>query len=159
MPDVERSGDALFRSIGIVFPPGPMVVETMIEQGADILVAGEPPVGFAAVADLDGAVHLEQISVHADHLRKGIGGRLLTEVLRRAAEAGAPGVSLLTFRDVPWNGPWYAARGFAELPPERWGPGLRAHWDAEVAAGLHEPGPRIAMWAPLPGALKEKSTV
>ncbi|XVQ13911.1 GNAT family N-acetyltransferase [Spirillospora sp. CA-255316] len=149
LPGIEQSGDALFAPLGIVFPPGPMVVETMIEKRAEILVAGDPPVGFAAVEEVDGAVHLEQISVHTDHVRKGIGGRLLKEVLRRAADAGSPGVSLLTFRDVPWNGPWYAAHGFEELPRERWGPGLRAHWDAEVGAGLHELGPRVVMWAAL----------
>jgi GNAT superfamily N-acetyltransferase len=146
---IEKSGDGMFAEMGIVFPPGPMVIETLIGKDADILVAGDPPVGFAAVRELDGAVYLEQISVHADHVRKGVGGRLLKEVLARAAEAGAPGVSLLTFRDVPWNGPWYAKHGFHVLPEDRWTPGLRDHWNAEVEAGLHDLGPRVVMWAPL----------
>jgi len=151
LPEIERSGDAMFADLGIVFPPGPMVIETMIGKGADILVAGNPPVGFAAVRELDGAAHLEQISVRSDLVGNGIGGRLLKVVLARAAEEGAPGVSLLTFRDVPWNGPWYARHGFAVLPEERWTPGLRAHWNAEVGARLHELGPRVVMWAPSPG--------
>ncbi|MEU6034913.1 MULTISPECIES: GNAT family N-acetyltransferase [Actinomadura] len=140
---IEKSADALFAPLGIVFPPGPTVIEEMIEEDAEILVAGRPPVAFAAVRPLDGATYLEQIAVHAGHVRKGIGTRLLRAVLQRA---GAPGVTLLTFRDVPWNAPWYARHGFAEFPQERWGSGLRAHWDAEVAAGLHELGPRVAMW-------------
>jgi GNAT superfamily N-acetyltransferase len=142
---IENSGDAMFAEIGIVFPPGPTVVEDMIDKGADILVAGDPPVGFAAVDEVDGATHLEQISVRADLVGQGIGVRLLDAV---KARAGAPGVTLLTFRDVPWNAPWYARHGFVELPRERWGPGIRAHWDAEIKAGLHETGPRIVMWAP-----------
>lgn len=146
---IEESGEEMFAALGIVFPGGPMVVEVMIDKGGEILVAGDPPVGFAAVEDLDGALHLEQISVHADHVRKGIGGLLLREVLERARAAGAPGVSLLTFRDVPWNGPWYARHGFEVLPPDRWGPGLRGHWEAEVRAGLHDLGPRVVMWAPV----------
>ncbi|URN02688.1 GNAT family N-acetyltransferase [Actinomadura madurae] len=146
---IENSGDPMFHEIGIVFPPGTPVVEHMIAKGAEIVVAGDPPVGFAAVEEVDGAVHLEQISVRADLVGRGIGARLLDEVKARAAAAGSPGVSLLTFRDVAWNGPWYARHGFAELPPERWGPGLRAHWDAEIEAGLHELGPRLVMWAPL----------
>jgi GNAT superfamily N-acetyltransferase len=149
LPGIEQSADAMFAELGIVFPPGPMVIEAMIDKGADILVSGDPPVGFATVQDLDGGVHLEQISVRSDQVRKGIGGRLLKEVLARAAEAGAPGVSLLTFRDVPWNGPWYLKHGFEVLPEERWTPGLRTHWDAEVEAGLHALGPRVVMWAPL----------
>ncbi|MFB4316171.1 GNAT family N-acetyltransferase [Actinomadura sp. 21ATH] len=147
---IEESADGMFGPLGIAFPAGPTVIETMIEKGGgDILVAGDPPLGFAAVQELDGAVHLEQIAVHADRVRQGIGALLLREVLERARRAGAPGVSLLTFQDVPWNAPWYAKHGFEVLPAERWGPGLRGHWDDEVAAGLHELGPRVVMWAPL----------
>ncbi|TDD82343.1 GNAT family N-acetyltransferase [Actinomadura darangshiensis] len=148
---IENSGDLMFNEIGIVFPPGPPVVAQMVQmigEGAEIVVAGDPPVGFAAVEEVDGAVHLEQISVRGDLVGRGIGVLLLDEVKARAAAAGAPGVSLLTFRDVAWNGPWYARHGFAELPEERWGPGLRSYWDAEIKAGLHELGPRLIMWAP-----------
>ncbi|KAB2370765.1 GNAT family N-acetyltransferase [Actinomadura montaniterrae] len=150
LPAIEDSGDRLFGAIGIVFPPGPTIAEEMIAKGGGFLVAGDPPVGFAAVEEVDGATHLEQISVHADLVGRGIGARLLRAVLDGAARRGSPGVSLLTFRDVPWNGPWYARHGFAELPEDRWGPGIRAYWDAEIAAGLHELGPRLVMWAPLP---------
>lgn len=149
LAEIENSGDAMFREIGIVFPPGPTVVEQMIGKGADIVVAGDPPVGFAAVEEVDGAAHLEQISVRGDLVGRGIGVLLLDAVKARAAAAGSPGVSLLTFRDVPWNGPWYARHGFAELPRERWGPGIAAYWDAEIEAGLHGLGPRLVMWAPL----------
>lgn len=138
---IEMSGDAMFRAHGIVFPPGPATVEAAIAHGADVLVAGKPPVGFAAVITLDGHPHLEQISVRADLGRRGIGSILLDEVTRRHG----PGLTLLTFRDIPWNGPWYARHGFAELPEAQWGPELRAHWQGEVDAGLHCLGPRVVM--------------
>ncbi|WP_141576956.1 GNAT family N-acetyltransferase [Actinomadura sp. WMMA1423] len=149
LAEIENSGDAMFAEIGIVFPPGPTVIEQVAGKGAEIVVAGDPPVGFAAVEEVDGAAHLEQISVRGDLVGRGIGVLLLEEVKARAAAAGSPGVSLLTFRDVPWNGPWYARHGFAELPEERWGPGIRSYWDAEIREGLHELGPRLVMWAPL----------
>ncbi len=148
LPAIEISADRLFAPLGIVFPPGPTVIEQMAGADAEILVAGDPPVAFAAVEDVDGAPHLEQIAVRGDLVGRGIGTRLLRAVRERAAAAGAPGVSLLTFRDVPWNGPWYARQGFAELPEQRWGPGLRAYWKAEIEAGLHDLGPRLMMWAP-----------
>jgi GNAT superfamily N-acetyltransferase len=151
LPEIEKAGEEMFAEVGIVFPDGPMVIELMIDKGAEILVAGDPPVGFAAVEDVDGAVHLEQISVRPGLVRRGIGGRLLREVLARAKGRGAPGVSLLTFRDVPWNGPWYAKHGFEVLDEDRWGPGIRAYWDAEIRAGLHDLGPRVVMWAQLRG--------
>ncbi|WP_433324804.1 GNAT family N-acetyltransferase [Spirillospora sp. CA-294931] len=146
---IEESADGLFHPLGIVFPSGPAVIEQMLGSGAEILVAGDPPVAYTATQVVDGLTHLEQISVHADHVRQGIGTRLLDAVVARAAEAGSPAVTLLTFRDVPWNAPWYARQGFAEFPRERWGPGLRRYWEAEIKAGLHELGPRVAMYREL----------
>jgi GNAT superfamily N-acetyltransferase len=138
---IELSGEPMFARIGIVFPPGPATVELAIEHGADVFVAGDPPVAFAAVIELDGHPHLEQISVRADQAGQGIGSVLLADVVRRAG----PGLTLLTFRDVPWNGPWYLRHGFTELPASAWGPQLRAHWQAEVDAGLHDLAPRVVM--------------
>jgi hypothetical protein len=65
-------------------------------------------------------------------------------VVRRSG----PGLTLLTFRDVPWNGPWYLRHGFVELPASAWGSQLRNHGQAEIEAGLHELGPRVAMHHP-----------
>lgn len=120
------------------------MVEVAIAHGAEILVAGDPPVAFAAVIGLDGHPHLEQISVRADQGQKGIGSLLLEEVVRRSGS----GLTLLTFRDVPWNGPWYLRHGFVELPESAWGPQLRDHWQAEIDAGLHDLGPRFVMHHP-----------
>lgn len=141
LPAIERAADGLFEPLGITFPPGPTVVEEAILDGSRILVAGDPPVAFAALSALDGLTHLEQIAVHPDHVRRGIGTRLL----REAVDEAPSDVSLITFRDVPWNGPWYARHGFVEMPEERWGPGLRELWQAEIAAGLHALAPRLVM--------------
>jgi GNAT superfamily N-acetyltransferase len=148
LPGIELTADQLFAEVGIVFPPGPTVVEEAIEDGADIYVVGEPPVAFAAVRERDGYTHLEQIAVRTDQSRQGFGGRLLDRVIAHAAERGSAGVTLLTFRDVPWNGPWYARHGFAELTAERWTPQIRSLWDHEIAAALHKLGPRLVMWRP-----------
>ncbi|WP_067813389.1 GNAT family N-acetyltransferase [Actinomadura kijaniata] len=150
LPPIEVAADAVFRELDIVFPPGPTVIEEVIARtGDEVVVAGDPPVGYAATRPLDDGVYLVQIAVHPDHARRGVGTRILGEVVERAARAGAADVSLLTFRDVPWNGPWYARHGFVELPGDDLPPGLRAQWDAEVAAGLHDLGPRVAMRRPL----------
>jgi ribosomal protein S18 acetylase RimI-like enzyme len=148
LADIERTADRLFGPLGIVFPPGPTVIEEAVQAGADVYVVGDPPVGFAAVRERDGSTHLEQIAVHSDHGRRGIGGRLLGRVLEHAATRGSAAVTLITFRDVPWNGPWYARHGFSELPEERYSPQIRALWRAEIDAGLHALAPRLVMWAP-----------
>jgi hypothetical protein len=141
LPAIELSGDVMFAELGIVFPPGPAAVETAIAHGASILVAGDPPAAFAAMIALDGHPHLAQISVRADQTRNGIGSLLLASVIH----GYGPGLTLLTFRDVPWNGPWYLRYGFTELPSSEWGPELRRHWQAEIDAGLHDLGPRLVM--------------
>jgi len=138
LAEIEQSGEAMFAGHGIVFPPGPMVIEALIRHRADICVIGDPPLGFAGVIELDGHPHLEQISVHADHCGQGLGSRLLGDV-------AASGMTLITFRDIPWNGPWYAKHGFTGFPEDQWGPELAGHWRAEIAAGLHFLGPRLVM--------------
>jgi GNAT superfamily N-acetyltransferase len=140
LPAIEASGDAMFAGRGIVFPPGPTVIEQLDGQ-ARVLVLGDPPIGFAALSDLDGGPYLEQISIHAARAGQGLGRLLLQSALEEADGA----LTLLTFRDVPWNAPWYARFGFTELPQAAWGPHLRARWQAEIDAGLHELGPRLAM--------------
>ena len=52
-------------------------------------------------------------------------------------------MTLCTFRDVPWNAPFYAALGFAPIAsPEPALARLLAH---EIALGLTAYGARIAM--------------
>ena len=144
LPAIESSADGLFGPLGISFPPGPTVIEEVDADTSEILVLGDPPVGFAAVITQDGHPHLEQIALHSSHTGRGLGGPLLKEVVQRADGE----LTLITFRDVPWNGPWYARHGFTEFPQERWGPELRARWQAEIDAGLHALGPRLIMHRP-----------
>lgn len=78
-------------------------------------------VGFALCAEIDGQAHLFEMDVVPEHGRRGIGSALLESVCSEAAEQGFSAMTLTTLRDVPWNAPFYAARGFAELPQEQWG--------------------------------------
>ena len=45
-------------------------------------------------------------------------------------------VTLTTFSDIAWNGPFYRRNGFEDLQEEELTEGLRAVLDAERAAGL-----------------------
>jgi GNAT superfamily N-acetyltransferase/uncharacterized damage-inducible protein DinB len=69
-------------------------------------------VGFAQAMVLDGVAHLDEIDVAPAHMRKGVGSRLVETVCRWARTAGYPRITLSTFRDVPWNRPFYESRGF-----------------------------------------------
>ncbi|MDP5228442.1 MULTISPECIES: GNAT family N-acetyltransferase [Arthrobacter] len=101
---------------------------------------------YAVGETLDGAAHLEQLSVHPQHARQGLGARLLEFFRATARERGESRVTLTTFRDVPWNAPYYARLGFAELPEAAWGPELRAKVAGEAAHGLDR-WPRVVMAA------------
>jgi GNAT superfamily N-acetyltransferase len=81
------------------------------------------PVGFALVELLASGPHLEEIDVQPDHGRRGIGSALVRHVQRWAREDGHRALTLITFRDVPFNQPFYERLGFralapAEIPPE-----------------------------------------
>ena len=85
--------------------------------------ADSVPVGFALVIELGLFAHLEELDVLPEHGRKGLGSALLEAVCEWAFTRGFSAVTLSTFRDVPWNAPFYAQRGFsvvdsAEQPPE-----------------------------------------
>jgi len=45
---------------------------------------------------------------------RGVGRRLIGHVIAWARAEGFVSLSLTTFRNVPWNGPFYASLGFVE---------------------------------------------
>lgn len=78
-----------------------------------VALADDVPVGFAIVDVLgSGLAHLEEVDVHPDHGRRGIGRRLVAAACEWASRGGYSHVTLTTFRDVPWNMPFYVGLGF-----------------------------------------------
>ncbi len=98
--------------------------------------ADDRPLGFAVSSVVDGRAHLDELSVALEHGGRGHGGRLLEHVCTIARARGFSEMSLTTFRDVPWNAPFYARRGFAPMRREQLGPELRAIQREEQARGL-----------------------
>jgi GNAT superfamily N-acetyltransferase len=102
------------------------------------------PVAFIVVDLIDGNAHIEQVSVHPDHARQGIGRMLIEHVASWADERKLQALTLTTFRSVPFNAPYYRRLGFHELAPEQITPGLGEVLAAEVAFGL-DPSSRVCM--------------
>jgi GNAT superfamily N-acetyltransferase len=95
------------------------------------------PVGFAHVKVLEPhSAHLDELDVHPDHGRRGLGRRLVTAVCDWALHAGLGAVTLSTFRDVPWNRPFYETLGFVVVPGDALSPALRAVVGNEARRGL-----------------------
>jgi ribosomal protein S18 acetylase RimI-like enzyme len=111
-----------------------------------LLVAGDPVVGFAHVMELEGIAHLEQLAVRPASHRQGIGTALVRAAMAEAGRRGYAVISLCTYADVPWNGPFYASLGFVELTDlSDVHTRMREH---EQEIGLDKHGPRAVMSAP-----------
>jgi predicted N-acetyltransferase YhbS/multimeric flavodoxin WrbA len=140
---IERAAAARFHQIGLDFvaemePLSLDLLQVQQEKG-QLWVAVDPTgaaVGFAVAVTVDGVAHLEEVSVRPDHGRRGLGARLVRMVCDWARESGYPAVTLSTFRDVPWNAPFYARLGFQEMTEEELGPGLRAVQAHEMEDGF-----------------------
>ena len=113
-----------------------------------VALAEDVPVGFAHIEVLEPTVaHLEEIDVHPDHGQRGVGTELVFSVCRWAAANGYSCVTLTTFRDVPWNMPFYARLGFEEIPPAELSAALLSVIEDETRRGL-DPSRRVAMRRP-----------
>jgi GNAT superfamily N-acetyltransferase len=111
-----------------------------------VALAGDVPVGFAHVEVLEaGNAHLKEIDVLPEHGRRGLGARLVGAVCNWARDAGFDAVTLTTFREVPFNMPFYAKMGFAEITADEWSDKLRMILANEAERGL-DPAKRVAMW-------------
>ena len=141
--EIERAAGEVFRQVGltIVAESEPMPLALLRDRSAQGRVwvavdSGDAPVGFAVAGMIDRAAHLEEVSVHPAHGRRGLGARLVLRVCRWAQEASLPAVTLSTFRDLAWNAPFYARLGFRPLGEEELSPGLREALRREAEAGL-----------------------
>ncbi len=113
-----------------------------------VALADDVAVGFAQVKLLEHDVaHLNEIDVHPEHGRRGLGTKLVMAVCDWAAASGFAAVTLTTFREVPWNMPFYARLGFAEIPSQELSEALHSVLQHEASRGL-DPGRRVAMRRP-----------
>ncbi len=121
--------NAIELAAAAIFPPGSIPAHILAERVPEpiladavrdgrlwvVLDAGVRPVGYGLLQFVDGFALLAQMDVHPDHGRKGLGTALIRHVAAAARSRGAKFLYLTTFAHVPWNAPFYARLGFAEL--------------------------------------------
>lgn len=142
LAEIDERADTVFRIAGYDLPDIPFD-DAGTRAAQAIFVAGRPPVGFVRVDEVDGLAHVEELAVLPGSMRRGIGTRLLERACEWAGTRGYPAITLITFADVAWNAPFYAARGFTESADLT--PGLERLRDGERTAGLDAVGRRIVM--------------
>ena len=72
-------------------------------------------VGFTLVSVRPGTLYLDQISVHPEAGKRGIGTQLMRNIEQKAIELDLGEITLSTFRSVPWNAPFYASLGYKPI--------------------------------------------
>ena len=107
-------------------------------------------VGFAAVDLLDGEPYLEQLSVRASYMRRGIGSALIHSALDIARHGSAATIWLTTYAHLPWNRPFYEMHGFSVMPERRCGAEILRELEQQ-RRWLPHPQERIVMCKPLNG--------
>ncbi len=107
-------------------------------------------VGFAAMTMVDSEPYLQQISVRAGFMRRGIGAWLIGRVVQAALAAGHARLWLTTYSHLAWNRPFYERCGFVVVPERGCGPELQTVLDFE-RRWLPEAPMRVAMCRPVDG--------
>ncbi|MGS0894018.1 GNAT family N-acetyltransferase [Burkholderia stagnalis] len=146
MAAVEIAAAQRFHAIGM-----PDIGDGEPTDTADVLVriddgrayvavdARDACVGFAFYRLLDARrFYLEEVDVAPSHAGRRIGARLIEQVTARAAAEGVAQVVLSTFRDAPWNAPYYARLGFDIIDDAALDDALRAIRAHHMARGLDE---------------------
>lgn len=163
LQEIERLAGEQFRDVGLdhVAEDEPKPVDVLAAyadsgrawvaiDGGSHSDSDNQAIGYVLVDVVDGCAHVEQMSVNPDHQGTGVGRALLDRVRGWAAETGRFGITLTTFRDVPWNRPLYEHLGFRVLSDAEIGPEMRALRATEAIAGL-EPEARVCMRLALDG--------
>ncbi len=148
---IEREAGALFAAVGMPEiahdDPGSTAELEPFRAGGHAWVAVDAddlPVAYLVSSIVDGCAHVEQVSVAPAHARRGLGAALVDHLAALAAAEGRPALTLTTFRDVPWNAPYYERLGFRVVAPADQGPELAA-LVAEEAERIPGDAPRVAM--------------
>jgi GNAT superfamily N-acetyltransferase len=121
-------------------------LESALDSG-DLWVALAPTgecVGSARVERSGERLHLEQLDVLPEHGGRGLGRALVGAIERWASENGVAELTVTTYRDVPWNAPYYRRLGFTIIESRELDAHLLARRAVEIERGM-DSMPRVAM--------------
>jgi GNAT superfamily N-acetyltransferase len=145
--EIEVLAGAAFAEVGMPDiaghePPSTRVLGHFARAGRAWVHLADGVAGAYLLATVvDGCAHVEQVSVDPALRGRGLGRALIDHLAGWARERGMPALTLTTFRDVPWNAPYYRRIGFAEVPAAG---GLAALVAEEAGHGL-DPATRVCM--------------
>lgn len=143
IPAIELAAAAMFPEVDLPVAVRYRVTENGLLHQAQrdarlwvALTGDRMPVGFALADIVDGGAHLDEMDVLPDYGRRGIGTRLMRAFIGWAQSEYYPVVTLVTFRHLPWNAPFYEKMGFISMEAAEIGTELTALLAAEARAGI-----------------------
>ncbi|KAL9621647.1 MAG: hypothetical protein Q9160_003899 [Pyrenula sp. 1 TL-2023] len=182
LPRLEIVGGDIFRTVGMVAiaddaPPALALFQASQETGhiwvATTQTSASSPddvqkiVGYVEIHLLQLAegqpqsAHIQQVTVSPEFAGQRIGARLVQHVEAWAMEQRFENISLTTFRDVPWNAPYYQRLGFSVVGDEELleakNAALKDVVDKELKVDILAKWPRVAMRKSLKSVNKIKS--
>ena len=120
---IENVADYVFRRIAmpwvLAMQPADLRVLERARRRGWLWVATDATnraMGFALLTTVDNEAYLHQLSVLPRAAGRGAGSALIATVCAAAHAAGHRSLLLSTYNGVPWNAPYYAKRGFVEVP-------------------------------------------
>ena len=123
LPQIENEADRRYARVGlrqiIDMPPASIGSLERGRREGLLWVAVSPlgrVVGFSLMKRPGGLAWLDQLSVLDAWQGRGYGSALIDRTATTARTLGFETLYLSTYRDVPWNAPFYARRGFTEVP-------------------------------------------
>jgi GNAT superfamily N-acetyltransferase len=112
-------------------------LERLIRRGHSLVAhVGEALAGFLVAQPFSRELHIWEMDVAPAFQRRGIGAGLVRAAQIDARNTGFRALTLTTFRDLPWNAPFYARLGFEEVTALDAHPRLAGELANEVDDGL-----------------------
>lgn len=143
LPAIEQDAGQRFRDIPELawIADGPAISlenhQQFVRRGMSwVALTDNRPVGFLLAEAQGKSLFIVEISLHRAWQGKGLGRKLMAYMQAWASQHCFSELTLTTFRDVPWNVPWYARVGFEMLPETSLSAVLRQKLAQEVAHGM-----------------------
>jgi GNAT superfamily N-acetyltransferase len=139
--DIDMVGIASARPMEVEFVRRKILASEIV-----IAVDGDARgVGFVMFVQTPAGCYIEELDVLRAWAGRRIGAALIERVAELARTAGAQRLMLSTFRNVPWNAPYYRRLGFSVIATADLDQHLRALRAAHMARGIDE-SKRVFMW-------------
>ena len=104
----------------------------------DVVDAEAACAGFVMFEPQPTRIYVQELDVLTSHAGRRIGAALIEQVAQLARTRQLTQLVLSTYREVPWNAPYYRRLGFRDIEEAELDAALIKRRDAHIARGLDE---------------------